>query len=114
LLYFLNLYVSLLEALNNYYKNLSELDKSEIVKIQRFFPHRNKYQVNGNEVRFEYLYKLTEKSTDLTWKAETDKGNIVFVKFTKNNNHPLDENILFADDKTFKGWRMIISEFSNK
>ncbi|CAG8696441.1 9038_t:CDS:2, partial [Funneliformis caledonium] len=92
-------------------KRVEEL-AAEAEKIQRFFPYRNHYQVDENEVKFTYLYKFTEESTNLTWKAENDKGKIVIVKFTKNDNHHLpDENILYADDESYKGWRIVISEF---
>lgn len=100
------------QTLDSYYKNLSELDEAEAEKVQRFFPYRNQYQVDGNEIKFTYLYKLDEEPTNLTWKAETVKGKIFIVKFTKKSNHGLDENtILYADDESFKGWRMVISEF---
>jgi len=47
----------------------------------------------------------------LTWNKETDRGKIVIAKFTKSNNHPLQgKNILYVDDESFKGWRMVISE----
>ncbi|CAG8711003.1 431_t:CDS:10, partial [Gigaspora margarita] len=55
-------------TLDNYYKNLKELNKAEIEKIQKFFPYRNQYQIDENEIKFTYLYKLTEKLRDLTWK----------------------------------------------
>ncbi|CAB4495396.1 unnamed protein product [Rhizophagus irregularis] len=99
-------------TLNNYYKNLRELDETDAEKIQRFFPYRNQYQVDGDEIEFTYLYKLAEEPTNLTWKAETVNRKIVIVKFTKKSNHGLDENtLLYADDESFKGWRMVISEF---
>ncbi|CAB5357211.1 unnamed protein product [Rhizophagus irregularis] len=99
-------------TLNNYYKNLRELDETDAEKIQRFFPYRNQYQVDGDEIKFTYLYKLAEEPTNLTWKAETVNRKIVIVKFTKKSNHGLDENtLLYADDESFKGWRMVISEF---
>ncbi|CAB4395380.1 unnamed protein product [Rhizophagus irregularis] len=99
-------------TLNNYYKNLRELDENDSEKIQRFFPYRNQYQVDGDEIKFTYLYKLAEEPTNLTWKAETVNRKIVIVKFTKKSNHGLDENtLLYADDESFKGWRMVISEF---
>ncbi|CAI2189020.1 9170_t:CDS:1, partial [Funneliformis geosporum] len=93
----------------SYYKNLKELDKAEVEKIQRFFSYWNQFQVDKNEVKFTYLYKLIEKPRNLTWKAETVGGKIVIVKFTKNYN--LDKNILYADDESFKGLCMVITEF---
>ncbi|RGB41703.1 hypothetical protein C1646_662811 [Rhizophagus diaphanus] len=98
-------------TLDNYYKGLKELDEAEAEKIQRFFPYRNQYQVDENEVKFTYLYKLTEEPTNLAWKAETDEGKFFIVKFTKKNNHYLlDEKVLFVNGESFKGWRMVISE----
>ncbi|CAB4376715.1 unnamed protein product [Rhizophagus irregularis] len=94
-------------TLDNYYKGLKELDEAEAEKIQRFFPYRNQYQVDENEVKFTYLYKLTEEPTNLAWKAETDEGKFVIVKFTKKNNHHLlDEKVLFVDGESSKvgGW----------
>ena len=32
----------------------------EAEKIQRFFPYCNQYQVNGNKIKFTYLYKPTK------------------------------------------------------
>ncbi|CAG8849478.1 24243_t:CDS:2, partial [Gigaspora margarita] len=99
-------------TLDNYYKNLKELDEAENEKIQRFFSYHNQYQIDENEIKFTYLYKLTEEPRDLTWKVETDRGKIVIAKFTKSNDHLLrGKNILYADDESFKGWRMVISEF---
>ncbi|CAG8851538.1 7555_t:CDS:2, partial [Gigaspora margarita] len=94
-------------TLDNYYKNLRELDEAEIEKIQRFFPYRNQYQINENENKFTYLYKLTEEPRDLTWKAETNRGKIGIAKFTKSNDHLLrGKNILYADDESFKATRI--------
>ncbi|PKY55590.1 hypothetical protein RhiirA4_475159 [Rhizophagus irregularis] len=69
-------------TLDNYYKGLKELDEAEAEKIQRFFPYQ---------------------PTNLAWKAETDEGKFVIVKFTKKNNHHLlDEKVLFVDGESSK------------
>ncbi|CAG8504006.1 10875_t:CDS:2 [Cetraspora pellucida] len=75
-------------TLDNYYKNLSEPDEIEGKTIQRFFPYRNHYQVGGNEVRFIYLNKLTEEPANFVWKAETNEGKTVIIKFTKKIQQP--------------------------
>ncbi|RIB21740.1 hypothetical protein C2G38_2243746 [Gigaspora rosea] len=80
------------------------LTLAKVEKIQRFFPYRNQYQVDKNEIKFTYIHKLIEEPRDLTWKAETDRGKIVIAKFTKSYNHLQDKNIFYADDESFKGW----------
>ncbi|CAJ0911929.1 9041_t:CDS:2 [Entrophospora sp. SA101] len=103
------------QTLDDFYKNLS---KFKVKKIQKFFPYCDHYQIHGNEIKFIYLYKLTEDPKDFVWKAKTEGDEIIFVKFTKKTNNLLDEKRfaqrwLYADDESSKDWRMIIYQSSD-
>ncbi|CAB4422607.1 unnamed protein product [Rhizophagus irregularis] len=62
-------------TLDNYYKGLKELDEAEAEKIQRFFPYRNQYQVDENEVKFHIFINLLKNQQTWLGRQKLTKEN---------------------------------------
>jgi serine/threonine protein kinase len=109
-----------LRQLKDFYETVV-LERSE----HRFFPYARQYRTKDNAtVDFTYVESMTEEPTRLVWKATTDDGRTVVVKFVWKYNvaahHLCAENdfapeLLYSSGKNLElgGFQMIVMDYVN-
>jgi len=106
------------DRLDDFYKSLEVFEVS-IVNSQRFFPYPNLYKQGVTTVKFTYDEKLKDQGK-LLWKAETESGNKIILKFTCNYNQKAHElcskigrapKLFYVSKEEVYGFYMVVMEY---